>query len=100
MPSIEVICLEWYLHTNSGLNPYYGLVEIALKYDIFKKVSTRIEMPNGTKVYESVIYKEPEKYFTDDIMKQLEKAVAKEFKYGSSADVEEEVVEVEDTKED
>jgi len=88
------------LKYDSGLNPYYGLVEIALKYDIFKKVSTRIEMPNGTKVYESVIYKEPEKYFTDDIMKQLEKAVAKEFKYGSSADVEEEVVEVEDTKED
>ena len=87
------------LKYDSGLNPYYGLVDIALKYEIFKKVSTRIEMPNGTKVYESVIYKEPEKYFTEEIMKKLEVAVAKEFKYGS-ATVEDEVVEVEETSEE
>ena len=72
------------LNYDSGLNPYYGLVDIALKYEIFKKVSTRIEMPDGTKVYEKSIYKDPEKYFTEDVMEQLEKCVAKEFKYGSS----------------
>ena len=71
------------LDYSTGLNPYYGLVDIALKYDIFKKVSTRIEMPDGTKVYEKTIYKDPTKYFTDDVMSQLEIAVGKEFKYGS-----------------
>ena len=70
------------LDYKKGLNPYYGLVDIALKYEIFNKVSTRIEMPDGTKVYEKVIYKNPEKYFTDEIMEQLEEAVGKEFKYG------------------
>lgn len=77
------------LDYKTGLNPYYGLVDIALKYEIFKKVSTRIEMPDGTKVYEKVIYKNPEKYFTDDIMEQLEVAVSKEFKYGTDENIKE-----------
>jgi len=70
------------LNYDEGLNPYYGLVDIALKYEIFEKVSTRIQLPDGSKVYEKSIYKDPEKYFTDDIMTKLEDAVAKEFKYG------------------
>ena len=76
------------LDYKTGLNPYYGLVDIALKYEIFNKVSTRIEMPDGTKVYEKVIYKNPEKYFTDEVMEQLEIAVSKEFKYGKEESVE------------
>ena len=77
------------LDYEKGLNPYYGLVDIALKHEIFKKVSTRIEMPDGTKVYEKSIYKDPEKYFTDDVMEKLDVAVAKEFRYGTDV-VEEE----------
>jgi hypothetical protein len=40
-------------------------------------------MPDGTKAFEKAIVKNPEKYFTDDIMKQLEEAVFQEFNYGS-----------------
>ena len=54
------------------------------KYDIFKKVSTRIELPTGKTAFEKSINNDPEKYFTDDVMKQLEVAVAKEFKYGDA----------------
>ena len=72
------------LDYETGLNPYYGLVDIALKYDILKKVSTRIEFPDGRKAYEKSIYKEPEKYFTDEIMWEIEKKVGEEFKYGST----------------
>ena len=71
------------LSYDEGLNPYYGLVDLAVKYEIFNKVSTRIELPDGTKVYEKQLYKEPKKYFTEDIMKQLEEAATKEFKYGN-----------------
>jgi hypothetical protein len=74
------------LNYETGLNPYYGLVDIALKYEIFKKVSTRIEMPDGTKAFEKSIYREPEKYFTEDVMKRLEEVVSGEFKYGSSVE--------------
>jgi hypothetical protein len=72
------------LDYKEGLNPYYGLVELGLDCGVFKKVSTRIEMPDGSKVYEKSIYKDPEKYFTDDVMKQIEKHVETTFKYGSS----------------
>ena len=70
------------LNYDSGLNPYYGLVDIAIKHEIFKKVSTRIELPDGSKAFEKQIYKTPEKYFTDDVMQKLEKAVASDFMYG------------------
>lgn len=73
------------LNYDSGLNRYYGLTEIALNNGIFKKVSTRIELPDGTTAFEKNINENPQKYFTDDVMKKLEEAVAKEFKYGGGA---------------
>lgn len=72
------------LNYDTGLNRYYGLTEIALNHGIFKKVSTRIELPDGTTAFEKNINENPQKYFTDDVMKRLEEAVAKEFKYGGS----------------
>jgi len=72
------------LRYDTGLNKYYGLLPIAEKYGIFKKVSTRYEMPDGSKAFEKNINEEPEKYYTPEVMKQLEIAVAKEFKYGNA----------------
>ena len=70
------------LRYDQGLNRYYGLLELAEKYDIIKKVSTRYEMPDGTKVFGKQILSDPEKYFTDDIMDGLQAAASKEFLYG------------------
>tara|TARA_R110000751_G_scaffold114430_1_gene213792 strand:- start:4046 stop:5077 length:1032 start_codon:yes stop_codon:yes gene_type:complete len=70
------------LHYDSGLDSYYGLLTLAEKYGIIKKVSTRYEFPDGTKVFEKHVYKDPEKYFTAEIMKQLEKVAHTEFEYG------------------
>ena len=67
---------------NKGLDKYYGLLDLALKYGMFKQVSTRIELPDGTKQYAKTINNEPEKYFTKDVMDLLEEASAKEFRYG------------------
>ena len=74
------------LNYDSGLHLYYGLLTLAEKYDIIKKVSTRYEFPDGTKAYEKAVYKNPEKYFTADIMKQLNEVALKEFTYGSAED--------------
>ena len=71
---------------DQGLNRYYGLLDLAEKYDIIKKVSTRYEMPDGAKVFGKQIMEDPEKYFTDDIMDGLEIAAQKEFQYGMSED--------------
>ena len=67
---------------NKGLDKYYGLLDLALKYGMFKQVSTRIELPDGTKQYAKTINNEPEKFFTQDIMDLLNEAASKEFKYG------------------
>lgn len=79
----ENAMIDVMLNYEEGLHPYYGLVDIALKHEIIKKVSTRLEFPDGTKAFEKSVYKDPEKYFTPDIMTKLEEAVAKEYKYGS-----------------
>ena len=67
---------------NKGLDKYYGLLDLAIKYGMFKQVSTRIELPDGTKQYAKTINNDPEKYFTEDIMELLNEAASKEFKYG------------------
>jgi RecA/RadA recombinase len=65
-----------------GLDKYYGLLDLAEKYNIIKKVSTRYELPDGTKVFGKEINSNPEKYFTEEVMTQLEEAAKKEFSYG------------------
>jgi hypothetical protein len=54
-------------------------------HGIFKQVSTRIELPDGTKQYAKTINNDPEKYFTEDVMKKLEEVSLKEFKYGNDS---------------
>ena len=67
---------------DKGLDKYYGLLDIAEKYNIFKKVSTRYELPDGSKQYGKSIMNDPEKYFTKEIMEKIEESVGKEFRYG------------------
>ena len=76
--------VEVKLSFEKGLNRHFGLIDLGVKYGIFKQVSTRIELPDGTKQYAKTIYNEPEKYFTEEIMDQLELAAKKEFMYGAS----------------
>jgi len=68
---------------NKGLDRYYGLLDIAEEEGIFKKVSTRYELPDGTKVFGKSINDEPEKYFTKEILKKIDEATRKKFLYGS-----------------
>ena len=65
-----------------GLDRHYGLLEIAEEAGIFKKVSTRYEMPDGTKVFGKSINDEPEKYFTKEVLKQIDETTKKKFLYG------------------
>ena len=80
--TIENRIVDVRLTYDKGLDKYYGLLELAEKYDIFKKVSTRYELPDGSKQFGKTILNDPETYFTDEIMKRLDEAANKEFKYG------------------
>ena len=68
---------------DKGLDKYYGLLELAEKYGIFKKVSTRFELPDGSKQFGKTILSSPDTYFTEEVMKQLDEAANKEFKYAT-----------------
>ena len=80
--TIENKMVDVRLSYDKGLDRYYGLLELAIKYGIVKQVSTRIELPDGKTQFGKTIINNPEEYFTEDVMKQLDEAAEKEFKYG------------------
>lgn len=66
-----------------GLDRYYGLLELGEIGGLWKNVAGRYEM-NGKKIYAKQILANPEEYFTDEVMQQLDTIAQKEFKYGES----------------
>ena len=70
------------LSYTKGLDRHYGLLDLAVEAGIFKAVSTRIELPDGTKQFGKTINNNPETYFTEEVMSKLEFEVYKKFKYG------------------
>ena len=80
--TVENRMVDVRLTYDKGLDRYYGLLELAEKYEIFKKVSTRFELPDGSKQFGKAILNDPQKFFTEDIMAQLDTAASKEFLYG------------------
>jgi len=82
--TIENKMVDVRLSYETGLDRYYGLLELAIKYGIFKQMSTRIELPDGTTQFGKTINNNPEKYFTEEVMQLIDAAAGKEFKYGTS----------------
>ena len=89
--TIENKMVDVRLTYEKGLDRYYGLLDLAVQYGIFKQVSTRIELPDGSKQYAKTINNNPEKYFTEDIMKQLDECAMKEFKYGNITELHQDI---------
>ena len=92
--TVENKMVDVRLTYDKGLDKHYGLLDLALKYGIFKQTSTRIELPNGTTQFGKTINNNPEKYFTEDILEQLNECAKKEFKYGKEEVVDTETGEV------
>ena len=70
----------------TGLDKYYGLIELGEEAGIFKKVSTRYEMPDGSKVFGKNINDNPEKYFTKEVLDKIDEQAKRKFQYGSDED--------------
>jgi RecA/RadA recombinase len=66
-----------------GLDRYYGLLELGETAGMWKNVAGRYEI-DGKKIYGKQIYAEPEKYFTDDILKKLDETAQRTFSYGEN----------------
>jgi RecA/RadA recombinase len=71
------------LSYKQGLDRHYGLLELGEECGVFKKVSTRYEMPDGTKVFGKSINSEPEKYFTDEVLTKIDEHTKRKFTYGA-----------------
>ena len=80
--TVENKMVDVRLSYDKGLDRYYGLLELAEKAGVFNKLSTRYELPDGSKQFGKTILNNPETYFTDDVMKQIDEMAGKEFKYG------------------
>ena len=66
-----------------GLDRYYGLLELGELGGLWKNVAGRYEI-DGKKVYAKAILKDPDTYFTEEVMQQLDAAAKKIFSYGTN----------------
>lgn len=68
-----------------GLDRYYGLLELGEIGGLWKNVAGRYEI-DGKKIYAKQILKEPEVYFTPEVMEKLDEIARREFSYGLKND--------------
>ena len=66
-----------------GLDRYYGLLELGELAGMWKNTAGRYEI-NGKKIYGKEILKNPEQYFTEEVMQQLDAAAKQHFSYGKN----------------
>jgi RecA/RadA recombinase len=83
--SKENAIVELKLSYKTGLDKYYGLLDLAIKHDIIKKVTAQmVELPNGNRVKATNINRNPEEYYDDELLGLIDVAARKEFSYGSA----------------
>jgi RecA/RadA recombinase len=66
-----------------GLDRYYGLLELGESAGMWKNVAGRYEI-GGKKLYAKEILKNPDQYFTEEVMQQLDAAAKQQFSYGTN----------------
>ena len=69
-------------YDHRGLDRYYGLLELGEIGGLWKNLAGRYEI-DGKKVYAKAVYKDPEKYFTAEVMDKLNEISKQEFSYGA-----------------
>ena len=81
----EKVKVKVKLNHKTGLDRYYGLLELAEKYGIFEKSGNQFII-DGKKRFGKYIDNNPEKFYTEDVLRQLDEAAATEFLYGNDTD--------------
>ena len=66
-----------------GLDRYYGLLELGEIGGLWKNVAGRYEI-DGKKVYAKAILKDPETYFTPEVMEKLDTIARETYSYGAN----------------
>lgn len=76
----KVQCL---LNYDTGLDKYYGLMDLAEESGVFQKASKGLILPGGTAVSRKEILKNPDQVYTTDILQAIDEAARPMFTYGS-----------------
>lgn len=82
--TVEYKEVETLLDHQAGINKYYGVLDFMESQGFVKRVSKKVELPGGASAFESVVYKNPEKYFTKEVLAAADEAASKEFLYGTA----------------
>lgn len=82
--TVEYKEVETLLDHQAGIHKYYGILDFMESQGSVKRISKKVELPGGASAFESVVYKNPEKYFTDKVMAAADEAAAGEFMYGTA----------------
>lgn len=89
--TIEYKSVDTYLSYEKGLDPYYGLLDIAVAQKVVKKLPKgEYEFPLGVLGKESEILEAPDQFFTEDVLEAIEEKCPDIFKYSRLEKVEDE----------
>jgi RecA/RadA recombinase len=88
------LSVETLLRFDGGLDRYFGLLELAEKFGVVTKEGTKYIFPNGESNTEAKINRNPEKYFTKDVLDLIDAKCKEEFKFGDT------IIEEENQEED
>jgi hypothetical protein len=77
--------VEMLLRFDSGLDRHYGLLDLAERFGIIQKLSTKYTFPNGDSATEREVLASPEKYWSKEILDQIDKLCHDEFLYGNTS---------------
>ena len=77
---------EVLLTYDKGLDKYYGMIELAIDAGIFEKKGSRI-VANGKSVYAKQILANPEEYFTQTVMDELDTFATRRYSYGTGSEM-------------
>ena len=79
--AIEGTQVELKLSFKTGLNRYYGLLDIASDAGIIQRLDNRYKLGSHGLMYEKQILRDPKKFFTKEFLDEVDKACQERFKY-------------------
>jgi len=82
---------EMYLSFESGLNKYYGLLELAVGFGVIQQTGSTYQLPDGTKLGYYSKWKNDHGLWDKTIIPGIEEKIKVEWKYGNNAGKEDKI---------
>lgn len=70
---------------DSGLNRWYGMITFGLESGVLEKSGNRVKFPDNRMAFPKEIMKNPDIWFTEDVMTKIEEYAIKRFSYGTTS---------------